>query len=222
MDMKKSQSHLLLKVFACFAIIILILFALRTFHIILHVGGHYTFCFSEEYVVGEDRGVTDDNIGEIVYMKNLKRFSAIDTNLTNIDFITNFNELESLCIVGQSNNPKSIMNSIPSLRNAQNLEYVYLFCVNVEDLDFVSNNPSLKYLTVISEHAVISDLSGLKNKEKLQILELENVVCEDYSILLELTALEQLSIMGTPLPEEIKQHLSEKGVEVVEKEVQED
>ena len=113
----------------------------------------------------------------------------MDTNLTNIDFITNFTELESLCVVGQSDNPKSIMNSIPSLRNAQNLEYVYLFCVNVEDLDFISDNPSLKYLTVIPEHAVISDLSGLKNKEKLQILELENVVCEDYSVLLELTAL---------------------------------
>ncbi len=172
--------------------------------------------------MGEDRGVNDDNIGEIVYMKNLKSFSAIDTNLTNIDFITNFTKLESLCVVGQSNNPSSIMNSITSLENAQNLEYVYLFCVNVEDLDFISDNQNLKYLTVISDNTEISDLSGLKNKEKLQILELESVVCEDYSVLLELTALEQLSITGTPLPEELKEQLSEKGVEVVEKEVQKD
>ncbi len=216
MEKLKSPKHLLLKVIVCLAIIILILFALRTFHIILHVGGHYTFSFSEEYVVGEDRGVNDDNIGEIVYMKNLKRFSAIDTNLTNIDFIANFTKLESLCIVGQSNNPKSIMNSIPSLENAQNLEYVYLFCVNVGNLDFIADNQNLKYLTVISDNTEISDLSGLKNKDKLQILELESVVCEDYSVLLELTALEQLSVTGTPLPEEIKEHLSEKGVEVVE------
>jgi hypothetical protein len=70
-------------------------------------------------------------------MKNLKHFSALYTNLTNIVFITGLTNLESLSVCGDPEQPETIIKNIPELENFSDLEYVYLFDIDVEDLDFL-------------------------------------------------------------------------------------
>lgn len=192
-----------------------LLFALlRSFHIILRVGDSYKLCFSTEYRVDGNWNVNDDTISEITFMKNLKHFAALYTRLTNIDFITYLTKLESLSVCGNPDDSESIIKSIPILENFSDLKYVYLYNVDVENLDFISNCTDLKSLTVKTYSKKITDISGLKNKQGLKFVDLRNVHCSDYSVLLELPSLEYLDIYDSEIPIDIKKELLNKNVEI--------
>jgi len=213
---KNKKNRIVIISVTVIATLALLFALLRSFHIILHIGDSYKFCFSTEYRVDGNLNVNDDTISEIAFMKNLKHFSALYTNLTNIDFITGLTKLESLSVCGNSDNPESIIKNIPELEYLSDLEYVYLFYVDVENLDFLSNCTDLKNLTVVTHGTEIIDISGLKNKQKLKSVYLENVNCSDYSVLLELPALEYLDIYESEIPVEIKNELFNKNVKINE------
>lgn len=210
-----KKRHIFLKLITSIAVIVIVFFALRLTHVILHIGRDYKFCFSTAYRDYGIENVNDDNISEIVYMKNLKHLSVMNTALTNIDFITNFTKLESLTVYDDNpENPEGfIKTGVPSLKNSPNLVYIYLY-VSVEDLDFIKELPNLEYLTVCPLRTEITDISGLKNKDKLKSLTLYEVNCSDFSVLLDLPALEHLYLYGTVLPDDIKEELTKKGVKI--------
>lgn len=218
---KLKKNQFLIIVVTVVVTLVLLLALLRCCHVILCVGDSYKLCFSTTYRVSgylSDgmHDINDDNISEIRYMKNLKHFSAMYTNLTNIDFITNFKKLESLSYCLDSNQPQNIVKSIPKLENCHDLMYIYLYGVGVEDLNFLSDCTNLKYLTVVTHDSEITDISGLKNKQILKIVQLRNVNCSDYSVLLELPSLEYLDLYNSEIPIEIKNELLNKNVKINE------
>lgn len=216
-----KKSGIILIVISVLGVITLLFSALRYFHIVLRVGDSYKLCFSREYRIDGNWNVNDDNISEITFMKRLKHFSALDTSLTNIDFITELNKLESLSVSGNSVHPEGVIQRIPSLKNLPELEYIYLFDVDVDNLDFISDISKLKYLTVITYSTQITDISGLKDKQDLKIVQLQNVNCSDYSVLLDLPSLEKLYIYGNKIPDEIENELIKKNVKIIYAELSE-
>jgi hypothetical protein len=222
MEMSKNRlkSHQILIGALTLVVIIVLLFTLlRCCHVILCIGNSYKLCFSTTYRVDELDGVhdiNDENISEIRYMKNLKHFSAMYTNLNSIDFIKDFNKLESLSYCSDSNHPEYKVSSIPKLDNFDNLVYVYLHDVGVDNLGFLSDCPNLEYLTVITYDTEITDISGLANKKKLKTIHFRNTNCSDYSVLLELPELEYLEINENELPTDIKNKLLHKNIKIDE------
>lgn len=217
MEKNKLKKNQIIIVMVTTAAILAVLFALsRNFHILLHIGDSYKFCYSTEYRVDGNPNVNDDTISEIKFMKNLKHFAALNTNLTNIDFITGFTKLESLSACGDPDNPESIIKNIPELEKLVDLKYVYLFYVDLENLDFLSDCDDLETLTVVTHGSEITDISGLKNKQKLRFISLKSVNCSDYSVLLELPSLEYLEIDTSEIPVEIKNKLLNRNIKINE------
>ena len=182
---------------------------------ILFIGNGYTTCFKTEFVFDPDLRFNDDNIKEIVYAKNMKMFASWNTGITNVDFLEDFTELESVCIVGNSLNPGIVIDHVPSLKNSPNLAYVDLR-IDVDNLDFLAESHNLVNLLVSPYGAEIRDISGLRNKPYLKWLVREHIHCSEYSVLLDLPSLSFIHIDGSELPDEIKTALEEKGVEVKE------
>ncbi len=206
---KASKKALMISLLSILAIFIL----LRSCHILLHIGDVYTSCFSKEFRVNENDHINNDNISEIAYMRRLKHFAAMDTQLTDLSFITGFTELESFSVVSSSNDPAYVITDIPSLKNALSLGYVYLFA-DVNNLDFLVDSQKLYDVTVVSYNKEITDISGLRNKPELRNIVLKNVKCSDYSIFLALPSLNYLYLEGTILPDNIKEELEKKGIRI--------
>lgn len=215
MSSRIKDKHILLKIVIGFVMIVLTLIILRAFHVILHIGNEYTVCFRNEWKIDDTSKISDDNIKEIVYMKKLNRFTSINAQITNYDFLADFTELESIYIHSNALATGIVINDLPSLQKSSNLEYAFLY-IDLDNLDCIANSNKLKDLTVSPYDAEIHSISGLKNKPELKGLILKHIHCSDYSVLLELPSLEYLQIDGSELPDEIKTALEEKGVEVKE------
>ena len=210
-----KKKHIFLKVLAVIAAALLLLFAvLRATHVILRVGGHYTTCFASEASGGVQ-------VSELIYMKRLKKLNLqtlyqaypTDDDLLDVDFLTKLTKLEHLTLWREYEDT-SKLKRIPSLRNSPDLYYVNILEDSMEDLGFISENSALKYLTIHSFNIGVKDISGLRNKPFLETLTLWNADCTDYSVLLELPALKDLTVIGSMIPDDIRNELLSRGVQV--------
>lgn len=217
---KSRNKHILIKMLVGMIGIILLLVILRATHIILYVGEKYTTRFSTAYRVDNSdvtmaSNVNNDNIKEIVYMKNLKHFASLYTNISDFGFLSEFTKLETLTLEGNSLHPGIVINHLPVLNKSPNLVYADLH-IDIDNLDFIAESSSLEYLTILPYDAEIHDISGLRNKPKLRYLRLVNIHCSDYSILFDLPSLEALQIDENELSNEMKKTLEDKGVKITE------
>ena len=221
MDVKKSKKkhHILLSLIAAPFAVAALFCLLRVTHVILRVGEHYTTCFntkfsvmSNQYDIGFEV-INDTNISEIVYMKNLRVFNSLQTDITNVDFISNFTKLETFSLTCDPAHPECMIRNIPSLGNSPDLDYVFLYSA-IKDLDFLADSEHLKYLTVVAYESGLTDISGLKNKPDLKTIYLQNVKCSDFSVLLDLPSLKGVILEGTLLPDDIKNGLAKNGVSI--------
>ncbi|MBO4877336.1 MAG: hypothetical protein J5501_04945 [Ruminococcus sp.] len=207
-----KKKHTFLKVLAVIAAVLLLLFAvLRATHIILRVNGHYTTCFATEVSGGIQ-------VSELVYMKRLKKLNLqtrykTDDDLLEVDFLTKLTKLEDLYLWRDFEDPGKIK-KIPSLKNSPDLYRVNILEASVEDLDFISENTALKDLTIHSYLSGVKDISGLRNKTVLERLTLWNADCTDFSVLLELPELKDLTVIGSIIPDEIRNELISRDVKV--------
>ena len=146
-------------------------------------------------------------------MDRLWLFSVRDTDIRNFDFLSDKKRLEELSIVITANKEEHTAYGLPSFKNSPSLKNITLD-VDVKDLDFIAENQKLAFVSVYPNHTNIEDISGLKNKPELVWLSLGNVDCADMSVLLELPALEKLEIIGTIIPDDIRDKLKERDVEI--------
>lgn len=207
-----KKKHIFLKVLAGIAAAQLLLFAvLRATHVILRVSGHYTTCFASEASGGVQ-------VSELIYMKRLKKLNLqtrykTDDDLLEVDFLTKLTKLEVLYLWRDFEDPGKIK-KIPSLKNSPDLYRVNILEASVEDLDFISENTALKDLTIHSYLSGVKDISGLRNKTVLERLTLWNADCTDFSVLLELPELKDLTVIGSMIPDDIRNELISRGVQV--------
>ena len=196
------------------AVILLLLFALlRVTHVIIYAGYRYTTCFAEDFTAPEGRLITERTVSELRYMKHLRSLGLYDTHIENADFLADLPELWILYLNSTFEPAQYPVKKIPSLRNSPDLICINMW-IDTENLDFIADNPALTDLHISAQNTEIKDISGLKNKPELHFLSLYNVNCEDLSVLLELPSLDYLYLYGTIIPDEIKDKLTERGVEV--------
>lgn len=217
---KKKKRRLPNGAVVAFIVLFLMFAALRVTHVITHVGFSYRTRFdSSLYASG--MYINDSTASDIRYMKRLRYLSLYDTHIRKADFLSDLPDLEWLTLNYDTMIPYGpALESVPSLRNSPDLERLMLFA-NVEDLDFIAENPALHSIGIGSDKSEIKDISGLGNKPELEWAYLWNVNCQDYSVLLDLPSLEFIYICGTPIPDDIKDKLTEKGVEIVNETVEE-
>ena len=141
----KKKHHILLSLIAAPFAVAALFCLLRVTHVILRVGEHYTTCFdtkfsamSNQYDIGVEV-INDTNISEIVYMKNLRAFYSWQTDITNVDFISNFTKLETFSVTCDPAHPECMIRNIPSLGNSPDLDYVYLYSAIIVVI-FLTNN----------------------------------------------------------------------------------
>ena len=213
---KPERKHIFLRILAVLVAVLLLLFAvLRATHIILLVNGCYTTCFATEVSGGMQ-------VSELIYMKRLKSLNlrtgfspdhSTDDDLLDVDFLTKLTKLEDLYLWREVEDPGKIK-KIPSLKNSPNLYRVNILEASVDDLDFISENTALKDLTIHSYLSGVKDISGLRNKPVLERLTLWNADCTDFSVLTELPELKDLIVIGSMIPDDIRNELISHGVEV--------
>lgn len=211
---KALQTIRIIQISLIFIVVTLpLLFAvLRAAHVILYVGDRYTNRF-ETFYSCHDEGIKDKNMSEIVYMKRLSSFSALETHITDYGFLEDMTELEWLSIWPKTNATQYAPKCIPSLKNSPGLRSAGIGA-GIEDLGFIADNTALEFFGCEAYATEIKDISGLRNKPELRSLSLYNVNCSDMSVLLELPALKKLEIRGTLIPDDIKEKLVSKGVEI--------
>lgn len=191
---------------------ILIFTLLRVAHIVVKIGKTYKLKFSSKVSIFFDRDLNDNNVHEIVYMKNLEALAISGTSITNLDFLKEFDKLEYLHVACYADCP---IRNIPSLKNIQKLSYVELINIEIENLAIFSELTNIEMLTVLPINTKIHDISGIKNLQKLRYLAITGLECEDHSVLFELPNLTYLKINNGVLTQEEMEILEGKGVKVV-------
>lgn len=127
--------------------------------------------------------VTDKNIDEkmirpLDYADNLEEFSVmlnskdLKRNVTNFDFIKDLKNLKKFIYLNQDENFKKNENLEKlNLNHNKKLEYVDINHSNLKSLGFVKN---LNLSTLVVRDSELSDISQIKNMDKLERLELTN------------------------------------------------
>ena len=144
-------------------------------------------------------------------MKRLTHLGFNYTHVTDFGFISELSNLELFEIHSPDN--EHFAETMPSLKNSPNLYHLSIDA-NIEDLDLIAENPELTEVRIATSSTVIKDISSLTNKPKLEVLELIGVDCSDMSYLLALKGLKRLTVVGTIIPDDIRDKLTEWGVSI--------
>ena len=188
--------------------------------------------------------ITDDlDVDDAAKISELKELKSVDVfaNITDVSFLKDLENLERIFFLGFK---ECVDFSV--LKNCENLQEFCGSDFGITDLsDFkevvslktftilqiseskITDISDVKYLINLEEFSVpgmnISDISGLKFCQKLKRVTITGMNTDtDCSVFLELPELEYLRVDEGVLPEDVKEKLLEKGVEVVEDKVKED
>jgi len=115
----------------------------------------------------------------MVYMKRLEGLGIRSTNVTDFSFITELPNLK--CLILHSPGNEHFTETLPSLKNSADLNYLILYA-NLENLDIIAENPELENIIISAYSTAIKDISGLRNKLKLEYADLANIECSDMSL----------------------------------------
>ena len=208
-----KRKRIFLRILAVIAALLLIVFIiLRCTHVILRIGKKYTTCFDSAInVYGLD--IDENDMKEFKYLKQIDLFRAYGTDIRNFDFLNNSDSLTIIQVYVKDTEQEHTADGMPSLRKCQWLWSLGL-SVDVKNLDFIAENQHLKVVGIWPNNTNIEDISGLKNKPELTSLSLHNVDCSDMSPLLELENLQDLSVIGTIIPDDIMEKLTERKVRI--------
>lgn len=207
------KKQLLIRIAVIFLIIAFLLAVFRCSHIIVKIGDKYHFVFSQELKLNDEDNANNSNVNEIIYMKQLKTLVISGTKITNVEFISEFNQLEVLIVACEL---EYAVDNVDSLKNCKKLSYVWLVNVYMENLDMFSELTNITSLEIFPAYSKITDISGLKNLDKLNFLRIFSTDCNDYSVLFELPNLNYLEIDKGELTEDEINRLEKKGVTVSE------
>lgn len=208
-----SKKQLIIRIAVIFLIIVFLLAVFRCSHIIVKIGDKYHFVFSQELKLNDEDNANNSNVNEIIYMKRLKSLGIFDTKITNVNFLSEFDQLESISV---SCRLEYAVEDVVSLKNCKKLSYVWLVNVYIENLDMFSELTNITSLVIFPAYSKITDISGLKNLDKLNFLRIFSTDCNDYSVLFELPNLNYLEIDKGELTEDEINRLEKKGVTVSE------
>lgn len=142
-------------------------------------------------------------------------------NLTNIKYFSGFGlyELTDLTLFENMDGlvyfeltSADIKDGLDVICEKEELLFLELFLCTAEDFSPIGKCTKLKYLGISKTNA--ADLSFLKNLAELETLDIDGINADDYSALTALPRLKDLYAMGTEIPQEIIDELTEKGVTV--------
>jgi hypothetical protein len=163
------------------------------------------------YDYKESQKLNDDDIKDIIYLKNLRTLSIVNNNITDISFVQNLEKLEELNIANNpviklyvTNNLKKInlqntdINDISPLSDCRFIEYISINYNDIDDLNPIFEQTRLKYLCLYGEalqDEYLPKISNLTNLRELVIFK-ENTEF-DCNVVSKLKYLEKLSIFRT-------------------------
>ena len=188
----------------------------------------------------------NEDVEALEKMRFVKKLKLIGTEITDLSFLENMSNLEHFFYMGSYFNPitdwhylqecknmtvfcgevvyindLSVFSGLTKLEELY-IEYEYNLPLGVDNAEvLVSDLSGLETLVNLKKFYIngrdISDISQLKNCQKITHLGLRGVNAEtDCSVLLELPELTELNMDIDTLPDEIKEKLIAKGVEVYE------
>ena len=188
----------------------------------------------------------NEDVEALEKMRFVKKLKLIGTEITDLSFLENMSNLEHFFHMGSYFNPitdwhylqecknmtvfcgevvyindLSVFSGLTKLEELY-IEYEYNLPLGVDNAEvLVSDLSGLETLVNLKKFYIngrgISDISQLKNCQKITHLGLRGVNAEtDCSVLLELPELTELNMDIDTLPDEIKEKLIAKGVEVYE------
>ena len=133
--------------------------------------------FNDEILEFIIRIQTDKSEGNVYVrdVQNITWFGAESSNITNIDVLANFTNLESLIIYDNN------ISDISALSNLTNLKELHINVNNISDISALAKLTNLEILTLTQNN--ISDISPLANLTSLEELYLEENSITDFSVL---------------------------------------
>ena len=150
---------------------------------------------------------------------SVKKVSISTINLTDIEKLINFPNLESLVIKSDSIetkctlkniSPLSSLHSLKSIhfsilevsdlnpiKNLQKLEYLHLYNCSIEDISPIKNLSTIKFLYLYGTQ--IKEVEALKDFQNLEVLFLGRTQVKDLRPLSEIKNLRDLDLKSTPI-----------------------
>lgn len=196
--------------------------------------------------VYDDATYDNDDVYSLSRMRYLKKLHLSGTDITDFSFLENMSSLKEFNYLGRIDVKNHKWEYLKECKNLESfcgeamsisdltvfseltkLEKLYVdnefgLRLDMSDVEIVINDFSgIETLTNLKEFHVcgrnINDISPLKNCKKIEKLGLYGTTAEaDYSVLLELPELYSLCVDKGIIPDEIKEKLIAKGVEVYE------
>lgn len=222
------------------AIIALVLMCMIWFLLTVKIHGKRHFRYAKEFCLSFC-DLEDGESEKIAELKKLKSIRINRTNMTDISFFEDLEHIEDVyfggigeyvdfSILKSCKNLQEFCGSdfgITDLSDFQEVVSLKTFTILQISESKITDISDVKYLINLEEFSVpgmnISDISALKSCQKLKRVTITGMNTDtDCSVFLELPELEYLRVDEGVLPEDVKEKLLEKGVEVVEDKVKED
>lgn len=178
----------------CISTLIIFLFWLLIVfnHIIIKLNGKLTLSVYKTYSFSGS-SLHDKDLIDLKYCKKTTDLSILNSEITNIEFISNMPNLSHLAI--ESSN----ILDLSKLSNCNNLTSLYLCHTKLVSLDCLQNNIRLETLDLYTGNNRLSDISALKHMSNLKSLSISSSKIQDFEVIGELATLEYLELVNTHL-----------------------
>lgn len=141
-------------------------------------------------------------------LTNLKYFSGL--GLYNFNDLTIFENADNLVLFELTG--AEIKSGLDKVCEKENLLDLNLYLCTAESFSDIGRCTKLKSLVLADTN--VKELSFIENLKELELLNIDNIKADDYSVLLELPKLKKLSAENTGIPNYIVNKLAAKGVDV--------
>ena len=129
------------------------------------IGNERVFRFTDEYHT--NLNCTDADLENVKHLIKLEHLFINSPNVTNIDFVYDFSNIQTLYISASNTNM-----DLSSISQCQNLETFYMFNAKLENIRFLCQNAKLKNLNLGLSN--VTNISGIAQVENLESVTLCN------------------------------------------------